>query len=109
IQLAGDGDISIFYLLSGLADLPANYVLAGCTPFSQKYNQNNNYILTGGTFNAIKIVTTSHLFEVKQNSINLAAAFVPEPGTWGLMLLGFGGIGLALRRRRRTATLMQLA
>jgi hypothetical protein len=28
---------------------------------------------------------------------------VPEPGTWALMLLGFGGIGLALRRRRRPA------
>jgi hypothetical protein len=26
---------------------------------------------------------------------------VPEPGTWALMLLGFGGMGLALRRRRR--------
>jgi len=26
---------------------------------------------------------------------------VPEPGTWAMMLLGFGGIGLAIRRRRR--------
>jgi hypothetical protein len=33
---------------------------------------------------------------------------VPEPGTWALMLLGFGGIGLAMRRRRRPA-LAQLA
>jgi opacity protein-like surface antigen len=29
------------------------------------------------------------------------AAAVPEPATWGLMLIGFGGIGLAMRRRRR--------
>jgi hypothetical protein len=28
---------------------------------------------------------------------------VPEPGTWAMMLLGFGGIGLATRRRRRPA------
>jgi hypothetical protein len=26
---------------------------------------------------------------------------VPEPATWALMLLGFGGIGMAMRRRRR--------
>jgi hypothetical protein len=33
---------------------------------------------------------------------------VPEPGTWALMLIGFGGIGLAMRRRRRPA-LAQIA
>jgi hypothetical protein len=35
---------------------------------------------------------------------------VPEPGTWALMLLGFGGIGMAMRRgRKQTARLMQIA
>ena len=33
----------------------------------------------------------------------LTAAAVPEPGTWAMMLLGFGGVGLAMRRRRRSA------
>jgi hypothetical protein len=33
---------------------------------------------------------------------------VPEPATWGLMLLGFAGIGVALRRRRKPV-LAQLA
>lgn len=28
---------------------------------------------------------------------------VPEPGTWALMILGFGGAGAALRRQRRLA------
>jgi hypothetical protein len=37
-----------------------------------------------------------------------ALAAVPEPATWGLMLLGFGGMGLMLRRRRRPV-LAQLA
>jgi hypothetical protein len=30
---------------------------------------------------------------------------VPEPSTWALMLLGFGGVGLAVRRRARGAAL----
>jgi hypothetical protein len=29
--------------------------------------------------------------------------YVPEPATWGLMIVGFAGIGAALRRRRRAA------
>ena len=31
----------------------------------------------------------------------LLTGAVPEPGTWAMMLLGFGGIGMAMRRRRQ--------
>jgi len=34
---------------------------------------------------------------------------VPEPATWAMMLLGFGGIGFAMRRRRRNGAALQLA
>ena len=35
---------------------------------------------------------------------------VPEPATWGMMLLGFTGIGMALRRsRKRNPALLQIA
>ena len=34
---------------------------------------------------------------------------VPEPGTWGMMLLGFGAAGAAMRRRRRASLLPQVA
>lgn len=32
----------------------------------------------------------------------LVFAAVPEPATWGMMLLGFGAMGASLRRRRRS-------
>jgi hypothetical protein len=34
---------------------------------------------------------------------------VPEPGTWAMMLLGFGAIGLTMRGRRRRPALAQIA
>ena len=34
---------------------------------------------------------------------------VPEPATWGMMLLGFGAMGVSLRRRRRKTNLFQTA
>ena len=34
---------------------------------------------------------------------------VPEPATWAMMLMGFGAAGYAVRRRRRTTALAQLA
>src|SRR5205085_11363542 len=34
---------------------------------------------------------------------NFTATGAPEPMTWALMLVGFGGMGAALRSRRRVA------
>ena len=34
---------------------------------------------------------------------------VPEPGTWAMMLFGFGGVGFALRRRPSTARDAEIA
>lgn len=34
---------------------------------------------------------------------------VPEPATWAMMLIGFGAIGVSLRRRRKVTTTLKLA
>lgn len=34
---------------------------------------------------------------------------IPEPGTWAMMLLGFGAIGAAMRRRRQSGAMAQVA
>lgn len=63
--------------------------------------------LTGtdiGNFTYLRLNSTSNAFEID----NLLIGAVPEPASWALMLLGFVGIGAALRRRRRPR-LLQLA
>jgi len=46
---------------------------------------------------------------VTQDINGYIIAGVPEPGTWALMLLGFGGIGFAMRRQRGKEVLAQVA
>lgn len=89
-------------------------------------------LLTGGGSTVIKSVSgsgfalelktgllaanTSYRFSYRANlpsggNVSGTGTFtraVPEPATWALMLLGFGGIGFAMRRRRQPA-LAQLA
>lgn len=55
-------------------------------------------------------VTSGSLQDVRQIRLDGTSAVgaVPEPGTWAMMLIGFGAIGVGMRRRRRTGrTLMQ--
>jgi hypothetical protein len=53
----------------------------------------NTYRVNGnGTISAFGPATSSRLG---------AVAAVPEPSTWAMMLVGFGGIGATMRRRRR--------
>ena len=47
---------------------------------------------------------------LKQVRIDAAPGAIPEPATWGMMLLGFAGIGMAMRRgRKATGRLLQVA
>jgi hypothetical protein len=37
------------------------------------------------------------------NTVQVGAGAVPEPATWAMMLVGFGGLGVAMRSRRKQA------
>jgi hypothetical protein len=56
-------------------------------------------------------VTGTSLEDVRQIrlTVGTAVAAVPEPATWGLMLLGFGAMGYSMRRRKQAKALLQLA
>lgn len=58
---------------------------------------NVNYVLNGGTADSIR-----------QVRLIPGVGSVPEPSTWGMMLLGFGAVGYSMRRRRKPV-LAQLA
>ncbi|MEO6780192.1 MAG: PEPxxWA-CTERM sorting domain-containing protein [Bradyrhizobium sp.] len=49
----------------------------------------------GEDFAGLRLTSTQRAFEID----NIAAAAVPEPAIWGLMLAGFGMVGFAARRR----------
>jgi hypothetical protein len=69
----------------------------------------NNVPITGGDLNTIVVSGTSRgMGSYGGNLTFTPAAAVPEPATWAMMLLGFGGIGWQFRRRRST-TLAQFA
>ena len=56
-------------------------------------------VYTSATFSS----TGGGFADMKQLRVTLAASAVPEPATWAMMLLGFGGIGFAMRRRKSMA------
>ena len=58
-----------------------------------------NPIFSEGTFNLRSIVSGSSTLRISQ-----VAAAVPEPGTWAMMLLGFGAVGYSMRRRKVAVT-----
>ena len=53
--------------------------------------------------------TSQETYKVFANALSSSAIrSVPEPATWAMMLLGFAGIGLTMRRKQRSAPLYQL-
>lgn len=79
-------------------------------------NGNQTSSLTNGrlTFSAIgSNFITGLTLQSSQNSLELdnigVISAVPEPATWGMMLIGFAAIGASMRRRRATGGSLQAA
>lgn len=73
---------------------------AGLSNISLVYNilgGSGNFQGATGSFFGTGVVDQRNL-PTTSVSINFAA--VPEPGTWAMMLVGFGAIGFVMRRRR---------
>jgi len=96
---------------------PTCSILFDNTPFIQGTAVINGQNTDTFTLNPLNVTSGLHRITVNGNIVsgptasysgtfNFAA--VPEPATWALMLLGFFGVGIAVRRTRRPV-LAQLA
>lgn len=105
---AGTADISFGTNL--IADLNIISPTLAQTQLSLPANSTITDLFTGspsnptfnlGTFNIGGGFGPSAVLTISRASV----AAVPEPGTWAMMLIGFGAMGVSMQRRRRTQRL----
>ena len=99
----------------GFVDFTISSMLNGVAPADQAFHialgeGNTHFAFLAGAGEAITNVNyaagapPTAFTLLKQVRLDQAVpSAVPEPATWAMMLLGFGGMGVALRRRRRVA------
>jgi PEP-CTERM putative exosortase interaction domain len=119
IGAAGTGFTFSFWLASVYPDSPAslNLVINGQTLEGVSFNalggqenlgvwQNFTYSGVSGAQGITSIALTNSNLEPNGNDfalddLSLQGTAVPEPTSWALMLMGFGGLGAMLRSTRR--------
>lgn len=84
---------------------------ASITAFSYAFN--NPYAGGSAVYGYLPVSTGDLAFRTFSNETvatsNETAATVPEAGTWGMMIGGFGMMGLGLRRRAKVSTAVSYA
>jgi hypothetical protein len=91
---------------SVLASDIAYFVVSGGGSFTPLLKTLTSTLLSTTGGNATSSQTTQATSSITLTYIYTAApapSAVPEPATWGMMVLGFGAMGLAMRRRQRTS------
>ena len=116
------GGLTIDYIEFGLTSTTAglvDFIITGSDGTSTFLNQ---LVGNGDTHFAFNTTGTSTITNVmfsavdslqitllKQVRIDTSVAAVPEPGTWAMMLVGFGAMGFSVRRRRKGQNMPQVA
>lgn len=94
--------LTILYANGTSQSFTGTEILAGFPTGSTSGNLTVNG--NGSLIKGLLLDTTSAAFEVDNLSISANVVGVPEAGTWAMMVVGFGAIGAASRRRRTSLT-----
>jgi hypothetical protein len=95
-SLTGTGDV---HLAVNATDGTFNFDLGTIGNGQSGFTVN---AINGEVINGLTLTdSTGGILSFEHNRIETAVAAVPEPATWGMMLLGFIGLGFAFKNKRR--------
>ena len=100
-----DPGAQLVNLLVGNDDFP-NPQISG---FNQALTSGTSYFFVASGFDNNDFGQYSLVVSGQGTATFNNIAAVPEPATWAMMLVGFGGMGVVLRRRRKPTTTPQVA
>jgi outer membrane lipase/esterase len=89
--------------------LPANLNTATTCQAAQAFPDCTGYFYFDGTHPTAAIQRAAFGDINRQFGLSSLAAPVPEPDTWAMLIIGFGAIGLAMRRQRRAMPVLRYA
>jgi hypothetical protein len=94
VEVLGAGGEVLFTVMGGDFSAADGNRLAPGTNRRVSFNKG-----TGPAISGLRVTTTGIAFEFD----DFAAAAVPEPATWAMLIAGFGLVGFAMRRQRGIA------
>jgi hypothetical protein len=92
-----------FFGANGFHEVVQGVALAGNVNQDWGFGTRVNFDFGGFNVNRIVLSSGSNSFEV--DNFAVTSTGVPEPAAWALMIMGFGAMGVALRRRRTSLSL----
>lgn len=90
---------------------PARNEFGATNPFQAAFSTTNGDLFFTGANEFIVNVQNNAGSGADPVALNISflGSAVPEPGTWMLMILGFGAVGFTMRRRQQSSVRLQFA
>lgn len=115
VDTLGIGDVFALYNKGSLIGTTGAFNIIGAlttdpdTAFNGNTYSKLSVTLAPGDYSISgKLAATSLLGGSAYIQLKSVGAAVPEPATWALMILGFGAVGYAMRRRERSARVQMI-